>query len=102
MYLGSPVCFAAMQRWPFIRTWGTIMGVSLLVISLIASSWATQVWHLVLTHGILYAVGGTLLYSPVIQFVDEWFIRRKGLAFGVMWVSGVYASFPVFRKICEG
>lgn len=87
MYLGSPLCFAAMQRWPFVRKWGTAIGVVILVISLLSSSWASQVWHLILTQGILYAIGGTFLYSPVILYVDEWFVRRKGLAYGVMWVS---------------
>lgn len=87
MYFGSPLCFVAMQRWPLVRKWGTSAGVVVLVVALLSSSWATQVWHLVLTQGVLYAIGGALLYSPVILFVDEWFIRRKGLAYGVMWVS---------------
>jgi len=27
------------------------------------------------------------MYSSCIIFLNEWFVARKGLAFGVMWVS---------------
>jgi hypothetical protein len=36
---------------------------------------------------VVYALGGGFAYTPAILFLDEWFIRRKGLAFGIMWVS---------------
>lgn len=51
------------------------------------SSLSNTVTHLILTQGIFYAIGGTLAYSPAIQFMDEWFVKRKGLAFGVMWAG---------------
>jgi hypothetical protein len=87
MYLSGPFCFAMMHRWLFVRKWSAAIGTVIMVISLIASSWATQVWHLVMTQGVLYAIGGSFLYFRVILSVDDWFIRRKGLAYGVMWVS---------------
>ncbi|PGG99221.1 hypothetical protein AJ79_08651 [Helicocarpus griseus UAMH5409] len=97
MYLGSPICFAAMQYWPLVRRWSPAVGLFLLVVSLVGSSFSTAVSHLIITQGVLYAVGGSLLYSPVIIFVDEWFVRRKGVAFGVMWAgtgfSGVVVPF---------
>lgn len=89
MYLGSPLCFAAMQRWSRVRKWGTTIGVVILIASLL--SWASQMWHLILTQRALYGTGGTFLYSPIILHVDERFVRRKGLAYGVMCVS--YISF---------
>ena len=55
--------------------------------ALVISSFASRVWHLIATQGVLYAIGGTLLYTPTILFLDEWFIQKKGLAFGVMWVG---------------
>jgi len=27
------------------------------------------------------------MYCSCIMYLDEWFVERKGLAFGVMWVS---------------
>lgn len=63
------------------------MGVVILIASLRSSSWASQVWHLILTQGALYCIGGTFLYSQITLYVDEWLVRRKGLAYGVMWAS---------------
>ncbi|GMG53401.1 unnamed protein product [Aspergillus oryzae var. brunneus] len=43
--------------------------------------------------GIAYGIGGNLAYSPMIIFMNEWFVHKRGLAFGTMWagtgVSGV-------------
>jgi MFS family permease len=85
--------FSALTKWPKLRRPATLVGLLLMCIALAAASFATSVTHLIVTHGILYAIGGSICYSPTILFVNEWFIRRKGLAFGIMWagtgVSGV-------------
>ncbi|MCJ1411932.1 hypothetical protein MMC19_006024 [Ptychographa xylographoides] len=65
----------------------TVVGLAILAISLIGSSFATTAWQLILTQGILYAIGGSLLYLPTIMYLDEWFVRRKGLALGVMFAG---------------
>lgn len=45
----------------------------------------------------MYAIGGGMLYFPTIIFLDEWFVRRKGFAYGIMWAgtgaSGVAIPF---------
>ena len=87
MYLGSPITFTLLQRFPIYRRRFTVVGLSIIVISLVASSFATHVSHLILTQGILYAIGGSMLHTPAVIFLDEWFIARKGLAFGVMWAG---------------
>lgn len=97
MYLGAPFTFAVLQRYPTRRRHCSILGLSIITFALIISSFSTRVWHLILTQGVLYAIGGTMLYTPAIIFLDEWFIARKGFAFGVMWagsgVSGVCIPF---------
>ena len=45
---------------------------------------------MIVTQGVLYALGGTLLYTPTVTFLDEWFVKRKGFAYGIMWVSVVF------------
>ena len=87
MYLGSPFTFAALQWWPKYRRIFAGLGPAIITIALIGSSFSTTVGHLILTQGVLYAIGGSLLYSPAILYLDEWFVRRKGFAFGVMWVG---------------
>lgn len=97
MYLAGGVYFALLQLYPRIRRPSCAIGLVVLAIALVSSSFAQSVWQLVLTQGVLYGIGGSLLYCPVILFMDEWFVRRKGLGFGVMWVS--YISSPGAWKI---
>jgi MFS family permease len=54
------------------------------VVALLASSFATKLWHLMFTQGFLYGVGIVLLYYPVLSLLNEWFIKRRGLAYGIM------------------
>jgi MFS family permease len=87
MYLGGPLVFLAFQRWPVFLRRSMLIGLPTVVVAVLLSSLATQVWHLILTQGILYAIGGNLLYYPIFVFIDEWFVRRKGMAYGVMWAG---------------
>jgi MFS family permease len=87
MYLSAPFIFAGLTKWPHLRRTSSVVGLFIMCAALATSSFATKVWHLILAQGVLYAIGGGLAYSPTILFVNEWFVRRKGLAFGIMWVS---------------
>ena len=87
MYLGLPFTFAIMQHWPRYRLFYAPSGVLIMGLALVISSFSTRVWQLIFTQGFLYALGGTLLYTPTISFLDEWFVRRKGFAYGVMWAG---------------
>ena len=93
MYLGAPFTFAVLQWWPKYRRYYAAIGLGIIAIALVLSSFSTRVWHLILTQGVLYAIGGNLLYTPTVLFLDEWLIKRKGFAYGVMWagtgVSGI-------------
>lgn len=60
-------------------------GIPLLSGSLLAASFANSVSQLIAFQGVLYAIGGNMLFAPTVNYLDEWFVRRKGLAVGVMW-----------------
>lgn len=94
MYLGAPFSFALLQRFPLHRRHCALVGLVIMIIGLVAASFATRVSHLILTQGVLYAIGGSMLYTPTIIFLKEWFIARKGLAFGVMW-AGTGNRLPI-------
>lgn len=87
LYFLSPVAVLAMQRWPTHRMLMTLAGLTLITVSLVLASSSTQVTELVLTQGALYGIGGAFVYNPFIFYLDEWFIERKGLAFGILWAG---------------
>jgi len=95
MYLIGLLLFPAFKKWPRMANLSKWVGLPIIAIALIAGSFATKVSHLIMTQGALYAIGGSLLYCPTLVFLDEWFIRKKGLAFGVMWVRySILPSYP--------
>jgi MFS family permease len=62
-----------------------VVGLVMTSSSLVLSASSTEVWHLIVTQGILCGLGSALLYSPTMLFVDEWWLRRKSYAYGVSY-----------------
>ncbi|KAH8815513.1 major facilitator superfamily domain-containing protein [Xylogone sp. PMI_703] len=90
MYLAAPVLFLILHQYPQVRRKSCVGGLITVSAALILSSFCHTVSTLILTQGILYGIGGCFLYYPIYFFIDEWFITRKGLAFGIMWAgSGI-------------
>lgn len=87
MYLSAPLVFGILQRWPTIQRWSTAGGVLLMCLALAMSSFSTNTTHLIVTQGVLYALGGSFAYSPCILFMDQWFAKKIGLAYGIMWAG---------------
>ena len=86
-YFVAPIVVLVLQRWPSQRRNISILGLIMITIGLLAASFTDRVSHLIITQGIIYGLGGALLYNPFIFYLDEWFIERKGLAYGVFWAG---------------
>lgn len=97
LYLSSPFTFGILTRWPRLRRWFGPVGLALTAIGFLVSSFATKVWQLIATQGVICAIGSGLLFTPTTLYLDEWFVKRKGLAYGVMWagksITGVGMPF---------
>ncbi|KAL9586794.1 MAG: hypothetical protein Q9212_000680 [Teloschistes hypoglaucus] len=87
MYFMTPVVIAACKRFPHLRQLCTFLGLIIMSLALVASSFAQSVWQLIITQGLLYALGGCMLYMPTMQYLDEWFVERKGLALGFFFAG---------------
>lgn len=87
LYLFAPFTFLHCTLSTHARRYSLFYALPLLSLSLIASSYARTVSHLILTQGLLYALSGCYLYYPIFLWVDEWFVRRKALAYGIMWAG---------------
>lgn len=75
------------DRWGY-RTTGLI-GSMLVAAGCVLASFATQVWHLYLTQGILFGIGSSLVYFPAVSAPTHWFPpHQRGLVVGIS-VSGV-------------
>lgn len=100
LYLSSPILFALLSRWPHLRRWCGPIGLLIVLVGLLASSFLSSITGLIITQGVLQAIGSGLLFAPTTLYLDEWFVRRRGLAYGVMW-SGKSAVGFVFPLAVE-
>ncbi|KAI0773965.1 MFS general substrate transporter [Fomes fomentarius] len=80
-------------RYPDYMNCGMWGGLALYFISIFCSSFATQVWQLILLQGVVFGISGGLLYVPVIKLLPEWFNQRRGLAGGIIFAGGGVGGF---------
>lgn len=60
-----------------------LMGITFQTAGFVAASFATLIWHLYLTQGILVGFGVGFTYIPSIAILSQWFSQRRSLANGI-------------------
>ncbi|KAF9071436.1 major facilitator superfamily domain-containing protein [Rhodocollybia butyracea] len=99
LYLSSPVVLPIINRFPRHKRTVMILGILLCVSGLIGAAFSTKIWHLIITQGFMYSLGGSLLYFPTTTYLFEWFSQKRGIANGVMYsgtgVGGVVTPFVI-------
>ncbi|KAL1408130.1 hypothetical protein Q8F55_004933 [Vanrija albida] len=84
-FLGAPLgpLFTAL---PWYEKPMMLGGLVVATAGLIASAFATEPWHLVLTVGIMFTFSG-LTYYPCATIIFEWWHVRVGMASGIMYAG---------------
>ncbi|KAH6619023.1 major facilitator superfamily domain-containing protein [Boeremia exigua] len=89
-YLGAPLVIPFIRRWSGYRTHMILVGWPLCIVGLVAGSFADSLGPLILTQGVLYGIGFIIFYYPILSMVDEYWVRRRGMAYGLLCsASGV-------------
>lgn len=89
MYISMPFTFALFtKRWACHRRTAAVSGVIIACISFILSAFSQDVWHLIITQGVLAALGCALAFSPLTLSLGEWFntenrICNRAMAYGI-------------------
>jgi len=60
-----------------------LLGTLLVSASMLAASYATQVWHLFLSQGICFGYGMGFLYITASAVLPQWFSKRRSLAVAI-------------------
>jgi len=66
MYLTAPIIMGLCQIFARWVRWTPLLGLLLMSIALVLSSFSTTTTHLILTQGIFYGLGGGIAYCPCI------------------------------------
>ncbi|KAH6712061.1 major facilitator superfamily domain-containing protein [Leptodontidium sp. MPI-SDFR-AT-0119] len=83
-YLGAPLSALLTKRFPKYHRQQIWVGWPICIGGLVAASFTSSVGGLIATQGVMYGLGFIILTYPIICMVDEWWIQRKGMAFGVI------------------
>ncbi|KAJ4266254.1 hypothetical protein NW762_004237 [Fusarium torreyae] len=100
LYLGAPFVVIICRLYPRQARWFTYAGLFVTALAMAMSSFCTSVEQLIATQGILFGIGGCFAYCPCTLYIDEWFIQRKGFAYGIVW-SAAGAGGAVLPLILE-
>lgn len=89
-YLGMPFTNAIVLRWPQYQRHMCITGWLLCILGLVGASFAEKVWQLLVFQGLIYGIGWVICYTPFLFMLNGWFVRRRGLAYGILFsASGI-------------
>lgn len=86
-YLGAPFSAMATKRFPKYHRQQIWIGWPMCILGLLTASFATSVPGLIATQGLLYGLGFVILTYPIVSMINEWWVRRKGMAFGLISAS---------------
>ncbi|KAH8801393.1 putative MFS monocarboxylate transporter [Xylogone sp. PMI_703] len=95
MYCTSPFVYGLLRRFPNHRKACCVTGFIILLSSLVGASFASTIPQLLATQGVLYAIGGSLQYFPTYLYLNDWFIQRRGTAYGVFIAGGGAAGVVI-------
>ena len=78
MYITAVVIGPVFTRFPQYRPHLQYAGLALSVSGIIASAFATKPWHLVVTAGLMYPLGGCTYYLPAATLLFQWWQSKRG------------------------
>lgn len=81
MFIPGPIV-APMTRYLGVRL-VVFIGIVIESLGFIIASFATQLWHLYLTQGFMFGVGGGLVFFSTVSVTAQYFDKKRGLANGV-------------------
>ncbi|KAG0650380.1 Riboflavin transporter MCH5 [Hyphodiscus hymeniophilus] len=98
-YLGAPFIIPIIKRYSRYQRQMIWVGLPLCLSGLAAGSFATTLGGLIFTQGIMYGVGFLIFYYPILSFVNEYWVERRGMAYGILCassgVSGIVMPFAI-------
>ncbi|TBU59311.1 MFS general substrate transporter [Dichomitus squalens] len=81
------------RRYPEYMRPAMSLGLVLYFVCLFCSSFATQVWQLILLQGVGLGFSGGFVYLPTMIWLPQWFSERRGLAGGIIFAGTGVGGF---------
>ena len=98
-YLGAPFFTPLVKRYQRYQIHMIWIGWPICIFALIGASFAKSIGTLIFTQGVLYGFGALILYYPMLSMVNEWFVQKRGLAYGILCcatgINGIVMPFII-------
>lgn len=91
-FLGAPLMRPLVMKFHQWQRRMVILGSSICILSVLGASFVHSINGLIITQGVLYGCGFLLLYFPFLCMLNEWFVQRRGLAYGVVFAGGGFSG----------
>ncbi|KAH7112871.1 major facilitator superfamily domain-containing protein [Dendryphion nanum] len=85
IFLGTPFVLQLCRNFPSWARWLSPLGLFGGFLCIIAISFCASIPQLIGIQGILLGISGCFAFCPCCIFIDQWFDKRKGFAYGAMW-----------------
>ncbi|WVQ78389.1 hypothetical protein IAT38_000475 [Cryptococcus sp. DSM 104549] len=72
---------------PRYRGWAMWAGLVLMCAGFLGAAFAKNATAVLVTQGVLYGLGGTMLYCPATNYMFQWWSKRRGFATGIMFAG---------------
>lgn len=92
MYMATPIVLTLCRLYPHRARWFTLAGLLAASLAMVLGSLCKTATQLILTQGVLFAISGCFAYCPCVLYIDEWFVQRKGMAFGIVWSAAGFGG----------
>ncbi|OAG42755.1 hypothetical protein AYO21_03038 [Fonsecaea monophora] len=83
-YMGAPLIIPVLKRYAKYRGQMIWFGWTLCILGILCGSFARTVGSLIFTQGVMYGFGFIIFYYPIISMVNEYWITRRGMAYGFL------------------
>lgn len=89
-YLGS--AFQSHLRKYVLTFAAMAFGSTLLSLGMILASFCNATWQFAMTQGVMFGVGGSLIYLPPIIYSAQYFDKHRGVAMGLIFAGSGFGS----------
>jgi MFS family permease len=72
-----------------------VLGSILLSLGMILTGFATEIWHVYLTQGVLVGLGSSILYMSIVGVIPQWFTTLRATAMGISSSGGGFGGLAL-------
>lgn len=95
-YMGAPIIIPFLKRVRRYRSYMIWSGWAMCIAGVLASSFTHTLAAVIFTQGVMYGLGFTIFYYPIIAMVNEYWVARRGMAYGLLCSASGFSGiiFP--------